>query len=112
MNLQRVVLGIDMVLAGRVEVELSEIVCLAVADESAMGLDLNGGAQVHKLGALRRSVDVDCGPSRDAARGAREVDRRLVSTLGAERVVFFVERIPVERALKAVVAKCWLFHLR
>ncbi len=96
------------VLAGEVEVELLQLKGL-VGDlqGAALGDDLDGGAQVLKLGAFGHVVDaqLDVGPLENGEHAVDHVDWGLVGAGCAHAVGRGLERSPVERALDSASAE-------
>jgi hypothetical protein len=90
------------VLTGQVEVELLQLECLAgYRQGAALGDDLDGGAQVLKLGAVRHVVDgqLDIGALGEGEDVADHVDGRLAVAGCADRIGRDIDRCPVERSL-------------
>lgn len=107
MHLGGIVLAIQMVLTGGVEVELRQLEGLVVEADGAVGDDLERAAQVEELSAVRIRVDVEPeAASLDRLVGARaDVDGRLLLPLGALGVGRLVQSVPVQGPADAVEAK-------
>lgn len=102
-NLERVVLAVEAVLARGVEVELAESVVLAAVVHGSVGADLEDAVQVLQLS----SIGVVCGPKDDGGTlnllGIRleNVDGGLILAEGAGSVVGG-EGVPVERTVHGI----------
>jgi hypothetical protein len=105
-NLQRMVLRVDSVLAGSVEVKLRQLVVLAAGLERSVDRHLHGAAQVLELGSkgVRVHGEGD-GVAWGGGNGRVQHNGRLVLAGGTELVGSLVEAVPVQRALDIVVAK-------
>lgn len=106
-DLERIVLPVDAVLAGRVEVELRQARRDTLVGEGPVGKDLDRGPEVGELGPVRGGRDPDRGrfaAGRRPSAGRRgQVDGRLAGALGAQLVLLLVEAEPVQRARDPVV---------
>lgn len=104
-NLSREVLSMEVVLAGSVEVELGEVVRDTANGGRAVGVDLDGGAQVLKLSTAGVRVDGQAeGGAANGGLATVDVDRGLVGANGAE-LVEGVQAVPVEGTLELVEAE-------
>ena len=108
MRLHRECFAVDMVLAGRVEVELLQAVFASVQRDGAacIVVDLNGMAVVHLVMAARLIVEAD--PGQIGVDPAFDVDRRL-SLAGLAGDEMRVDLAPVFRAVRARVAPVCTF---
>lgn len=101
-------------LTRQVEVELLESEFLLANNELASigGDDLNSGAQVLELGALRhvRDLQRDVGGRHQVEDSFSHIDRRLSGTSGTEAVGTGVERRPVQGALQEEWLVCVFLH--
>lgn len=106
MNLHGVVFAIDVVLGRGVEVELSKVVGLAVADEVAVGNDLKRAAEVEELSTKGVVVHIEgeavAGDGGDGT--GVDVDGGLVGALGAH-LVADIKTVPAQGALGLVEAE-------
>lgn len=106
MHLHRLILRVDAVLAGSVEVKLSQRVVLAIGLERAVDGHLESAAQVLKLASKggRFHAEGD-GTALGGSDGRVQNDGRLVLAGGTELVGSLVEAEPVQRANKVIVTK-------
>lgn len=104
-NLSWKELPVQVVLARGVEVELPQFVRNGANGSRALGVDLDGSAQVLKLSTIRVRVD-----GQAKARAANigllsvEVDRRLVGPDGAE-LAERIQTVPVQGTVEPMVAE-------
>jgi hypothetical protein len=104
-NLSRVVLAVEVVLRGSVEVELAEAVALGANLGSTAGNDLDGGAKVdERVVVAVGDAEGEGGASNDGVLALDNVDGGLVLTDGAE-LVGGAQAVPVKGALELMVAE-------
>lgn len=105
MNLGREVLPVEVVLARSVEVELSQVVRDTTNGGRAVGVDLDGGAQVLELSTAGVRVDGQAeGGAANGGLATVDIDGGLVGANGAE-LVEGVKAVPVEGTLELVEAE-------